>query len=83
MSINLFGKRAGLGGEDDDDADKLDIPIHAFDLIIADECHRGYPAKELSVWRDTLNYFDAIRIGLTARLVSRDGVLPAGRRGRT
>jgi hypothetical protein len=24
------------------DANKLDIPIHAFDLIIADECHRGY-----------------------------------------
>ena len=26
----------------DDDAEQLDIPIHAFDLIIADECHRGY-----------------------------------------
>ena len=23
---------------------ELDIPIHAFDLIIADECHRGYTA---------------------------------------
>jgi type I restriction enzyme R subunit len=70
MSINLFGKGAGLGGEDDeeedDDTGKIDIPIHAFDLIIADECHRGYSSKELSVWRDTLNYFDAIRIGLTA-----------------
>ena len=45
---------------------KLDIPIHAFDLIVADECHRGYSAKELSVWRNTLDHFDAIKIGLTA-----------------
>src|SRR5436853_2146186 len=32
----------------EDDADKLDIPIYAFDLIVADECHRGYSAQELS-----------------------------------
>jgi type I restriction enzyme, R subunit len=69
MSINLFGKGGGLGREEDgdeEDAEKLDIPIHAFDLIIADECHRGYSARELSVWRNTLNYFDAVTIGLTA-----------------
>ena len=42
------------------------IPIHAFDLIIADECHRGYTAQEMSVWRDTINHFDAVKIGLTA-----------------
>jgi type I site-specific restriction endonuclease len=46
--------------------DKLDIPIYAFDLIVADECHRGYSAQELSIWRDTLLHFDAIRVGLTA-----------------
>ena len=50
----------------DEDADRLDIPIHAFDLIIADECHRGYTGQELSVWRNTLDHFDAIKIGLTA-----------------
>jgi Type III restriction enzyme, res subunit len=44
----------------------LDIPIHAFDLIIADECHRGYTGKELAAWRQTLDHFDAIKIGLTA-----------------
>src|SRR5437867_4101264 len=69
MTINLFGKDAvfGLGDEPiDEDADKLDIPIHAFDLIVADECHRGYSSKELSVWRNTLDHFDAIKIGLTA-----------------
>ena len=48
------------------DADKLDIPIHAFDLIIADECHRGYTMQETSLWRDTLTHFDAVKIGLTA-----------------
>ena len=50
----------------DDDADELDIPIHAFDVIIADECHRGYTSAKLSVWRKTLDHFDAIKIGLTA-----------------
>src|SRR5690606_7282951 len=56
-----------FGGEaEDEDADKLNIPIHAFDLIIADECHRGYTAAEVSVWRETLDHFDAIKVGLTA-----------------
>lgn len=71
MARNLFGAEgcfAQSGGdtEAEADADKLDIPIHAFDLIIADECHRGYTAQEMSVWRNTLNHFDAIKIGLTA-----------------
>ena len=71
MAINLFGREAvlGFGSTDPDietDADKLDIPIHAFDLIIADECHRGYSSKELSVWRNTLDHFDSIKVGLTA-----------------
>lgn len=64
MTINLFGKSAVFsdGEEQEDDADKLDIPIHAFDLIVADECHRGYTAREASIWRRTLDYFDAIKI---------------------
>jgi len=69
MTINLFGRNAVFGGEDepiDEDAEQMDIPIHAFDLIIADECHRGYTAAEQSVWRKTLDHFDAIKIGLTA-----------------
>ncbi len=70
MSINLFGREAGIhfgeGESVDEDASKLNLPIHAFDLIVADECHRGYSAKELSVWRNTLDWFDAIKIGLTA-----------------
>ncbi|WP_459967292.1 type I restriction endonuclease subunit R [Mycobacterium sp. MUNTM1] len=70
MNINLFGRDAGIHRDDDDgdddDASKLDIPIHAFDLIVADECHRGYSAREVSAWRDTLDWFDAIKVGLTA-----------------
>ena len=69
MTINLFGRNAVFGGDDepiDEDAEQMDIPIHAFDLIIADECHRGYTAAEQSVWRKTLDHFDAIKIGLTA-----------------
>jgi type I restriction enzyme R subunit len=69
MTINLFGKAAVFQPDDealDDDADKLEIPIHAFDLIVADECHRGYSAKDMSTWRQTLDYFDATKVGLTA-----------------
>src|SRR5712691_2778821 len=69
MAINLLGRDAifGVGNEGlDDDADRLDIPIHAFDVVIADECHRGYTAAEQSVWRNTLDHFDAVKIGLTA-----------------
>jgi type I restriction enzyme, R subunit len=71
MAINLLGKDAVMGGagndnDDESDATKLDIPVHAFDVIIADECHRGYTSKESNVWRTVLEYFDAIKIGLTA-----------------
>ena len=69
MTVNLFGRNTifNLGDESiDEDAEKLDIPIHAFDLVIADECHRGYTASEEAVWRETLDHFDAIKIGLTA-----------------
>jgi hypothetical protein len=48
MTINLFGRQVafGLGDEElDEDAEHLDIPIHAFDMVIADECHRGYPYR--------------------------------------
>ncbi|WP_200850431.1 DEAD/DEAH box helicase family protein, partial [Klebsiella pneumoniae] len=43
MTINLFGKASEYScseESEDEDAGQLDIPIHAFDLIIADECHR-------------------------------------------
>jgi len=68
MAINLFGKSVlpGFEGESEEDAEPLNIPIHAFDLVIADECHRGYSTKEISVWRNTLDHFDAITVGLTA-----------------
>lgn len=69
MVINLFGSEAlrATGSEEvDEDAAKMDIPIHAFDLIIADECHRGYTSAEAAIWRKALDHFDAIKIGLTA-----------------
>ncbi|MBP9873938.1 MAG: DEAD/DEAH box helicase family protein, partial [Haliscomenobacter sp.] len=70
MAINLYGSAGAFGaeseGDDDSDADMLPIPSHAFDLIIADECHRGYTSKDTNVWRNVLNHFDAIKVGLTA-----------------
>jgi len=71
MRINLFG-RAGMftptvgEREEEEEAEKLDIPIHAFDCIIADECHRGYTATEEGKWREVLDHFDAVKVGLTA-----------------
>lgn len=70
MAINLLGKSAVFNDENNDrdieEGDKLDIPIHAFDIIIADECHRGYTSHDSNVWRAVLEHFDAIKIGLTA-----------------
>jgi type I restriction enzyme R subunit len=72
MAINLFGREGAFFQSasdpdyEDDEVDKLDIPIHAFDAIIADECHRGYTAKDTATWRAVLDHFDAIKIGLTA-----------------
>jgi type I restriction enzyme, R subunit len=66
MAINLLGKEVTSDFEYDVDANKLDIPIHAFDVIIADECHRGYSAKETGQWKQVIDYFDAVKIGLTA-----------------
>jgi type I restriction enzyme R subunit len=71
MAINLFGSVAAFKQDStdpdlEDDADRLDIPIHAFDLIIADECHRGYTASEEAIYRETVEHFDAVKIGLTA-----------------
>ncbi len=71
MRINLFGQEGMFGFasgdlDEDDEAEKLDIPIHAFDVVIADECHRGYTSQEESKWREVLQHFDAVRVGLTA-----------------
>jgi len=70
MRINLFGfpgESTETGDEEEiTDAEQLDIPIDAFDLIIADECHRGYTTLETGKWREVLDYFDAIKVGLTA-----------------
>ena len=68
VMINLFGRQAemGDGDETEPDADRLDIPIHAFDLVVVDECHRGYTGGEAGLFRQTLDHFDAVRVGLTA-----------------
>jgi type I restriction enzyme R subunit len=71
MAINLFGREASFNQdpsdpEIDSEAVNLQIPIHAFDIIIADECHRGYTSKDTNIWRNVLNHFDAIKLGLTA-----------------
>jgi type I restriction enzyme R subunit len=69
MAINLYGRSAAFDDDEEssnEETEILSIPSHAFDLIIADECHRGYTSKETNVWRNVLNHFDAVKIGLTA-----------------
>ena len=70
MQMKLFG-RSGMfpWTEEDyyeDDDGMENIPINTFDVIIADESHRGYTSAEDSKWREVLEHFDAIKIGLTA-----------------
>jgi type I restriction enzyme, R subunit len=68
MAINLFGRSVIWRGEEeiDDDVEQLKIPRHVCDVVIADECHRGYTTAEESTWRNTLDHFDAVKVGLTA-----------------
>jgi type I restriction enzyme R subunit len=71
MTVNLFGWQNAFEQDRSDpdyeeEAEQMLIPNHAFDLIIADECHRGYTASETAIWRDVIQYFDAVKIGLTA-----------------
>ncbi|OGI29990.1 MAG: restriction endonuclease subunit R [Candidatus Melainabacteria bacterium RIFOXYA12_FULL_32_12] len=73
MTMNLFGADPSITDEEsmqeyniDAEKFKTPIPIHAFDVIIADECHRGYTSKETNIWRNVIDYFDAVKIGLTA-----------------
>jgi len=68
MAMNLYGKAGAFDQDEEveDDEGLMDIPSHAFDMIIADECHRGYTSKETNVWRNVLNHFDAVKLGLTA-----------------
>ncbi|KYG01892.1 hypothetical protein BE21_55675 [Sorangium cellulosum] len=70
MARDLFRKDAASAGDAEDPeadhAEELNIPVHAFDLVVADECLRGYGATRQSLWQATLDYFDAIKLGLTA-----------------
>jgi type I restriction enzyme R subunit len=69
LQCNLFGPPADTNWSADaetEGAGQLDIPIHAFDIIVADECHRGYTGSEASRWREVLDHFNGIKIGLTA-----------------
>jgi type I restriction enzyme R subunit len=53
MAINLYGKMGSLGDDEEsrgEEEEIISIPSHAFDLIIADECNRGYTSKETNVW---------------------------------
>ena len=62
------------------DADPL-LPVDLYDCVVVDECHRGYTldremsdaelgfrseADYVGKYRQVLDYFDAVRIGLTA-----------------
>ena len=68
MAFNLYGRAAAFGEDDEieEETEQITIPNHAFHLIIADECHRGYTSKETNIWRNVLNHFDAVKVGLTA-----------------
>ena len=76
-TVQAVANRLFHGGEDDVPA----LHIDDYDCIVVDECHRGYTLDKemsetelgfrnqddyLSVYRRVLDYFDAVKIGLTA-----------------
>ncbi len=65
MTIHLFGREAIMASGDEEvaeDASQLNIPIHAFDLIIADECHRGYSTQGSAICRILVPIEDSIHL---------------------
>ena len=50
------------------DGEHIKIPIHTFNLVVADECLRDYTTDEYMTYHRTVEYFDAIQIRLTATL---------------
>jgi len=71
MQMKIFGRKGMFPWTEEDYYEEMEDeadppPIHAFDVIIADESHRGYTSAEDSKWREVLDHFDAIKIGLTA-----------------
>lgn len=80
MRVNLFGSKSAFESstsepEDEGDAEELEIPIHAFDVVVADERHRGrgHPSLEpahgalLQSWRHSL--------AIAQRAIRFDGML--------
>jgi type I restriction enzyme R subunit len=80
-TIQAMVKRV-LGGDEDGAAGELERPsVGQYDCIIVDECHRGYLLDRelsdqqflfrdeddyISQYRRVLDYFDAVKVGLTA-----------------
>lgn len=68
MAEDLFGHDGDFGDDGSSKgkgAEFPDVPIHAFDLLIADGCLLHSASTHPSAWQATLDYFDAIKIGLT------------------
>ncbi|MFZ5440925.1 MAG: type I restriction-modification system endonuclease [Myxococcota bacterium] len=76
-TVQAVAKRLFHGGEDG----VPELHVDDYDCIVVDECHRGYTLDKelseseltyrdeeayLSVYRRVLDYFDAVKIGLTA-----------------
>lgn len=76
-TVQAVAKRLFHGGE----GDAPELHIDDYDCIVVDECHRGYTLDKelseteltfrnqddyLSVYRRVLDFFDAVKIGLTA-----------------
>jgi len=74
MAINLFGRQAMVDLDHDeaaeDDAEPLDIPIHAFDAIRAAARHLGYRRAGPKI---KAAFMAAIRQALRRGLIQRDG----------
>ena len=60
------GGRLTTPGQNRPDDEVLEVPIHTFDLIVAQECDRALPEQNQASWREAIGFFDAIRIGISS-----------------
>ena len=53
-------------GHDRVEAEAIKVPIHTFDLIVAQDCDRPRSDSDRASLREVIGYFDAIRIGISS-----------------
>lgn len=70
-AAELLGERqkSTAAGEGQIVGERPGVPIHTFDLIIVDDCDLPPSGSYQTSWREVVDYFDAINIGVSTTAV--------------